>query len=212
MWGLLKPNFKPHKYWSSEVRCCNSTYRLRYWNLIMFFTHFLFIFQVATAPTVYGIETTEYFDTACSSFYCCNSTYRLRYWNGLRPEIYYEEYSSSLQQHLPFTVLKPYFLQAQCNLVRLCCNSTYRLRYWNKPDNSLWRVIRRLSCNSTYRLRYWNHKTTDRNHLQFVELQQHLPFTVLKPRSLVVTTLLKPDFKVATAPTVYGIETHKSWK
>ena len=59
--------------------------------------------MVATAPTVYGIET--YFVT-CSildSFY-------------------------KLQQHLPFTVLKPSD-GALSSRPFACCNSTYRLRY-----------------------------------------------------------------------------------
>ena len=36
------------------------------------------------------------------------------------------------------------------------------------------------SCNSTYRLRYWNLHWTAGRYGQFWELQQYLPFTVLK--------------------------------
>ena len=59
---------------------CNSTYRLRYWNIISTFL-------------VLG--------KACDR---CNSTYRLRYWNT---------------KSVPLTSPSP------------GCNSTYRLRYWN---------------------------------------------------------------------------------
>ena len=58
--------------------CCNSTYRLRYWNLKKRFTvDFLRL--------------------------CCNSPYRLRYWNT--PNILPGSPNARrLQQHLPFTV------------------------------------------------------------------------------------------------------------
>ena len=86
--------------------CCNSTYRLRYWNEVnkgegdfprnvlqqyLPFTvlkHFLIQAQalptaeVATVPTIYGIETTQRSDARYSK-------------------------STMLQQYLPFTVLKP---------------------------------------------------------------------------------------------------------
>ena len=58
---------------------------------------------VATAPTVYGIETLK--------------------WNRWVYYIY-----SLLQQHLPFTVLKP-CLVSFVILLRKSCNSTYRSRY-----------------------------------------------------------------------------------
>ena len=85
---------------------------------------------VATAPTVYGIETCDIFVLV--------------------------EITITLQQHLPFTVLKlkEYFLTGFKGQVAL---------------------------------------------------QQHLPFTVLKPNRS-ERLIRRPDF-VATAPTVYGIET-----
>ena len=63
--------------------CCNSTYRLRYWNFFNRIPHFEFdYFAVATVLTVYGIET-----------YIIQS-------NKL------EDAEELLQQYLPFTVLK----------------------------------------------------------------------------------------------------------
>ena len=62
-----------------------------------------------------------------------------------------------LQQYLPFTVLK---LQYKAQLSALISPS---------------------SCNSTYRLRYWNYIISiDNVSVIFQELQQYLPFTVLK--------------------------------
>ena len=61
---------------------CNSTYRLRYWN---------------------SIDK----ELLCFLLYqCCNSTYRLRYWNLASAFIFVSTRISSLQQYLPFTVLK----------------------------------------------------------------------------------------------------------
>ena len=36
---------------------CNSTYRLRYWNIPNIVRAITLVLSVATAPTVYGIET-----------------------------------------------------------------------------------------------------------------------------------------------------------
>ena len=85
---------------------CNSTYRLRYWNVCCFEFSFYFsplvatvltacgietlldcaqlsllVFEVATVLTACGIET--FFKLRFLPFerVCCNSTYRLRYWN-----------------------------------------------------------------------------------------------------------------------------------
>ena len=76
-WNRLKSFYKPRLY---EMRC-NSTYRLRYWNVdLVDSTDFLDNLQVATVPTVYGIETLKM--------------------KRDRQPIYL------LQQYLPFTVLK----------------------------------------------------------------------------------------------------------
>ena len=60
---------------------CNSTYRLRYWNNTPV--------EYANARAIAG----------------CNSTYRLRYWN-VDSVIDTVTDAISLQQYLPFTVLK----------------------------------------------------------------------------------------------------------
>ena len=60
---------------------------------------------VATAPTVYGIETRLEMRALCFTTV------------------------DTLQQHLPFTVLKPYKVLDYNYKFINCCNSTYRLRY-----------------------------------------------------------------------------------
>ena len=58
---------------------------------------------VATALTVYGIDTQMDWNSDDWKFLSCNSTYRLRYWNP--------------------------FLVPTRTAVMISCNSTYRLRY-----------------------------------------------------------------------------------
>ena len=137
----------------SNLISCNSTYRLRYWNVILWrLNKNLFVSCNSTYRLRYWNFST-FFEPVR---YCfgCNSTYRLRYWNGLRYE------RNHIQNHLR-------------------CNSTYRLRYWNWSPKSLSTSFARLQqylpftvlkhlcimfanakdsfcCNSTYRLRYWN--------------------------------------------------------
>ena len=104
-----------------DLSCCNSTYRLRYWNLP---TNWVILplnwYWVATVLTVYGIETYVLFlEHKVLKVLSCNSTYRLRYWNGGAGSLYSGD--AKLQQYLPFTVLKQqnkrkrlnYFLKLQ---------------------------------------------------------------------------------------------------
>ena len=142
--------------------------------------------MVATVPTVYGIETLIFIPQI----------------NILR----------TLQQYLPFTVLKlncVVFLISTTFFV--CCNSTYRLRYWNSFTFELKgkaRIPLAHGCNSTYRLRYWNYdQLTPVFTILMFMLQQYLPFTVLKPNHPRKFPFHK-DQRVATVPTVYGIETY----
>ena len=137
---------------------CNSTYRLRYWNLLKFYQQQKTLHQVATVLTVYGIETKKalattfnllfgcnstyrlrywnsYFNLASTILESCNSTYRLRYWNVVLLSFYCLLLSPLLQQYLPFTVLKRW-LSVRLAIVQISCNSTYRLRYWNTIKTS----------------------------------------------------------------------------
>ena len=125
--------------------CCNSTYRLRYWNLKKRFTvDFLRL--------------------------CCNSPYRLRYWN-LRHQRYSSIY---LGVATVLTVYGIETRQTFCQdlLMREGCNSTYRLRYALKGARqqrskatmrsahlkclSKAKAKQRWWSNTTYRLWYWN--------------------------------------------------------
>ena len=98
---VLKHTSRTHSQFG--YLCCNSTYRLRYWN-IETSKPLTYLIIVATAPTVYGIET-----SAC---------------------LITQKVFQQLQQHLPFTVLKLLLAQTWDTQVN-GCNSTYRLRYWN---------------------------------------------------------------------------------
>ena len=124
------------RYWNTEswklripwVPCgCNSTYRLRYWN-----------FTALSKPNV---------------VLSCNSTYRLRYWNW-RFISWACRLRSSLQQYLPFTVLK------LNNIPRL-------LSYFSTLQQYLPFTVLKLFMGSLNN--------------PHCKLQQYLPFTVLKP-------------------------------
>ena len=111
-----------------------------------------------------------------------------------------------MQQLLPFTVLKPNFLYFFSNVANIlgCCNSSYRLRYWNGNFSPSFNRVACSSCNSSYRLRYWNPWWLIFHSVLYFALQQLLPFTVLKQEKADFYNQL---FDVATALTVYGIET-----
>ena len=137
--------------------------------------------KVATALTVYGIETLELLNQI-QIVQSCNSAYRLRYWNSIvMPPTAAPIWT--LQQRLPFTVLK----LPSSHFWRLAlsrCNSAYRLRYWNTL--TFHHILHDESrCNSAYRLRYWN---------------------MYSRKGSTTPT------NVATALTVYGIETQLRWQ
>ena len=68
-------------FWRFKYLSCNSTYRLRYWNVILMTSMIDLDFLVATVLTVYGIETCKPYTYSFPFLFRCNSTYRLRYWN-----------------------------------------------------------------------------------------------------------------------------------
>ena len=144
------------------------------------------ILLVATVLTVYGIET-------CSK--------------ELKP------LNFALQQYLPFTVLKLNNLYFQIHS-KVCCNSTYRLRYWNNTQENLFGspakvatvltvygietkrsplIINRIFIVATVLTVYGieTFKIDLITKEEAIELQQYLPFTVLKLHlRSVVTNLL----------------------
>ena len=138
--------------------CCNSTYRLRYWNRRWAFIARFFWLFVATVPTACGIETV--------------STLRRKRWR----------LSPLLQQYLPLAVLKPSNSHKfaisfwKVATVPTACGIETSVHYFHllkkKPSG----------CNSTYRLRYWNRwfgaESTCSGFV--VKLQQYLPLAVLK--------------------------------
>ena len=134
---------------------CNSTYRLRYWNLSDFLGR----------P---GLR------------FSCNGAYRLRYWNKnqtlnlslpsvaqkvataltacgietVRLHLLQIRSHHRLQRRLLLAVLKPGNITLYHRKVIHSCNSTYRLRYWNTLANFFWVDI--IGRNSTYCLWYCN--------------------------------------------------------
>ena len=139
---------------------CNSTYRLRYWNFFVFFRSRWNFWEVATVPTVYGIETFLLFWQGISTL-SCNSTYRLRYWNKTYSPSSSSRPVAGLQQYLPFTVLKPIY--ARFNFLFIVFSLQQYL-----PFTVLKLLIE--VC-------------LDQKNV-FFSLQQYLPFTVLKLATL----------------------------
>ena len=91
-------------------------------------SEFLLVSIVATAPTVYGIETYKYF--------------------------FHFEFLSSLQQHLPFTVLKPGNVRVKVidfSSSVATAPTVYGIET-SRTKKEL--TVHFTSCNSTYRLRY----------------------------------------------------------
>ena len=88
------------------VRCCNSTYRLRYWNPMII---------CAAGATSDSLQ--QYLPLAVLKL---NSFWHVR-----------SVCLNKLQQYLPLAVLKQPWAPPSIFLDSASCNSTYRLRYWN---------------------------------------------------------------------------------
>ena len=84
------------------------------------------VFMVATAPIVHGIETKK--KEALIDYplrvVTVLTVYGIETWIAASIHSFF----SSLQQYLPFTVLK-LLLHTESNMLYYSCNSTYRLRY-----------------------------------------------------------------------------------
>ena len=131
--AVLKPFISKRLKRTFIQACCNSAYRLRYWNyphlMIRRFWHWHTVLQqclplavlklgimaiqslaksipVATVPTACGIET-------------------------LKIPPYSQKECYLLQQCLPLAVLKRVWPWLLLSFRKLGCNSAYRLRYWN---------------------------------------------------------------------------------
>ena len=138
---------------AKRYQCCNSAYRLRYWNnilKILIFLLNLIQLQQCLPFTVLKRTAKRTFSVRFILLQQCLPFTVLKRWRAIssRSSLF------QLQQCLPFTVLKRVCLLVP-DMKTLRCNSAYRLRYWNGPHlpNS---IIFNLRCNSTYRLQYWN--------------------------------------------------------
>ena len=114
------------------ISCCNSAYRLRYWNQNTSAARLLVVTTlVATVLTVYGIETRidAYDNLNIGELQQCLPFTVLKLINVCLRQ---NNWFCSLQQCLPFTVLKQATLIFGGGATTLpSCNSAYRLRYWN---------------------------------------------------------------------------------
>ena len=153
---------------------CNSTYRLRYWNIKFLFSFFSNIVLQQYLPfTVLKLP---------ASLIVLNF--------------------SLLQQYLPFTVLK-HVCKNVFGSSPFSCNSTYRLRYWNENSQFIFIREFVATVLTVYGIEtvLWARLISDhvlQQYLPFTvlklfnpfnplcskkRLQQYLPFTVLKPKA-----------------------------
>ena len=144
----------------------------------------LIILAVATALTVYGIETRFLLrDIVFHKWLVATALTVYGIETFLSPDIMTD--IISLQQPLPFTVLKPF--QNISLLFQFLCLLQQPLPFTVlKPTKNFTTITNNFSsCNSPYRLRYWNEAiwcdmiSTS----PLATLQQPLPFTVLKLRT-----------------------------
>ena len=212
VWGFPKPIFKPHEYWLCKVCCCNSTYRLRYWNRfkVVECEQFNSLLQQYLPFTVLKL-TDESVGEELDFLAGCNSTYRLRYWNPSKSSPANCFMISALQQYLPFTVLKLSVAP------RPIVATTWELQQY-LPFTVLKLLFVPIGevkyfpgCNSTYRLRYWNPAFFASLNASF-SLQQYLPFTVLK---LPTPNALKLSFMLSRCNSTYRLRywntTNPTW-
>ena len=166
----------PFTMWSL---CCNSTYRLRYWNPRNHYWINFSTFDVATVPTACGIET----------FYAKHLSW-----------------ITKLQQYLPLAVLKLENYQNSENTLNIvatvptaCGIETRTKILWMWLDiQSVATVPTACGIETWIVLEYQPLHTS-------IMLQQCLPLAVLKQLSSSWTSTLNQY--VATVPTACGIET-----
>ena len=200
--AVLKPKMGNHEF---MVVSCNSTYRLRYWNLF---------------NRIYVR-------------YCmirCNSTYRLRYWNMPFSAIPTEKAFAKLQQYLPLAVLKLFLTSDTFTTnfwvatVLTACGIETEVKE-NKRKASVLVATVLTACgietlhvlHETF-LKCWKLQqylplavlkqavTTSIIIHKISKLQQYLPLAVLKPRDFCWSK--SRTHCVATVLTACGIETN----
>ena len=106
--------------WLCLISCCNSTYRLRYWNGVA--NIFNTSRNSACCNSTYRLRywnPTTYNNLPNLLLACCNSTYRLRYWNTQTAD-WLPLLITKLQQYLPLAVLKHVVINAIENIADNC--------------------------------------------------------------------------------------------
>ena len=177
--GIETAHFTSHQL-VGALLCCNSTYRLRYWNLHA--CNFDCVIYCNSCNSTYRLR---YWNPIQEKWIrvllmtCCNSTYRLRYWNLLRPFFFVifgcqpvataltacgietlgagisGHWIRRLQQHLPLAVLKLHrqVLRWLRHSQVATALTACGIETWML---TLANEALQFCCNSTYRLRYWN--------------------------------------------------------
>ena len=140
VYGIETQLHLQHRFYSI---CCNSAYRLRYWNLSLNLPSNLGFLQRCNSayrlrywnpvPACFKLENTLQWS--------CNSTYRLRYWNQIVLLRISWLISFSVATVLTVYGIETYEYPSWLLYISFySCNSTYRLRYWNlsgKYNNSV---------------------------------------------------------------------------
>ena len=103
---VLKP-FNPPFLSVYCFKSCNSSYRLRYWNLELLAFYHCRLGRLQQLLPFTVLKPTE--AAIIINISRCNSSYRLRYWNNIILDAN-KGSNVTLQQLLPFTVLKLYVL------------------------------------------------------------------------------------------------------
>ena len=229
---VLKPHSHDVDLWNSFI-CCNSAYRLRYWNFFKIIATLRCFpkLQQCLPFTVLKLSTfrKNIWNIRMNS---CNSAYRLRYWNLLQLKFCRLRCLLQLQQCLPFTVLKLSFFSALGCFLLSGCNSAYRLRYWNGESRYSKVAMQQLQQCLPFTVLKLTIKLWCGYYWNLLRLQQCLPFAVLKPTLFVIWSVyttslqqclplavLKPIVRlwlllciiqtVATVLTACGIETQR---
>ena len=92
---------------TTYCRCCNSAYRLRYWNVIHL--GYFVSKHLLRCNSAYRLRYWNPLEITSIKITCvvsCNSAYRLRYWNLPRYSLSNRLHHYQLQQYLPLAVLK----------------------------------------------------------------------------------------------------------
>ena len=132
--------------------CCNSAYRLRYWNTIEL-VPFVVTLKLQQCLPLAVLKLYRFLHFCKHVLIGCNSAYRLRYWNANKI------WTSKVYKRVA-TVLTACGIETPRALATI--SATYGLQQClplavlKLPATTIFSLTSTLGCNSAYRLRYWN--------------------------------------------------------